>query len=114
MTNATFITNHEGKYIGFIIEGHSGFSELGYDIVCAGISTISQGAIIGVQEIAGAEAISSIDMTNVKLSIIVTDRRPEMINIAEILIGTTKAVIGIIHEQYPDYVNIKTEEANVI
>jgi hypothetical protein len=40
MTHVTIYTNQKQAYIGFCCEGHSGFADAGYDIVCAGISTL--------------------------------------------------------------------------
>lgn len=114
MTSATFITNHEGKYIGFKIEGHSGFAEPGKDIVCAGISTMAQAAILGVVDIAKVKSIYNIDYQNTKMSLVVTDREADKMDKAEIFIKTTKAVCESIHDQFPDHVQIHVEEANVL
>lgn len=38
MTRLTIFTDKDG-YIGFLCEGHSGYSEEGSDIVCAAVST---------------------------------------------------------------------------
>lgn len=114
MTSATFIVNHEGKYIGFKIEGHSGYAPIGEDIVCAGISTIGQAAIIGIEEIAKVKCISSIVPETAKLSLVVMDRALDKLDKAELMIKTAKVIIENIHEQYPDHVQIETVEANVL
>ncbi|MEI3320954.1 MAG: ribosomal-processing cysteine protease Prp [Eubacterium sp.] len=36
MTNITIYCSNN-DYVGFRVSGHSGYSEAGYDIVCAGI-----------------------------------------------------------------------------
>lgn len=38
---------------GYEIQGHAGFAEYGQDIVCAGISILAQGILIGLKDILG-------------------------------------------------------------
>ncbi len=50
MTKITIFKKNE--YIcGYQIKGHSGFAESGSDIVCAGISTAAQMALVGLKEV---------------------------------------------------------------
>ena len=39
--------------IGFEAEGHTGYAEEGSDIVCAAVSALTQGAVIGLKEVIG-------------------------------------------------------------
>ncbi len=39
--------------VGYVISGHAGFQDHGKDVVCAGISAISQAVLLGLQEILG-------------------------------------------------------------
>ncbi len=39
----------DGKISGFKLTGHSGTAERGQDIVCAGVSALSQTALLGIQ-----------------------------------------------------------------
>lgn len=52
MTRASFIMR-DGNYVGFEIEGHSGYAPIGQDIVCAGISMASYMAVEGMKEVCG-------------------------------------------------------------
>lgn len=114
MTEATFITNDEGRIIGFTIEGHSGYAMRGLDIVCSAISTMAQGAIYGIMEIAKVKATSHIDEVGVKMSIVVTDRDPANFDKAELLLKTTKAVVEGIQDQYPLNVKVFDVKADVL
>lgn len=114
MTNATFLTNHEGSLIGFVIQGHSGYSIHGYDIVCSAISTMAQAAIFGITEIAKIKATSSIDPKEVKMSIVVTDREPVNFDKAEFMLKTAYSLIEGVQDQYPDYVNLSLEQSEVL
>ncbi len=50
MTKIT-IFKKNGKICEYQIKGHSGFAEAGSDIVCAGISTAGQMALVGLNEV---------------------------------------------------------------
>ena len=40
----------DGKISGFSVTGHSGTAERGQDIVCAGVSSLTQTALLGIME----------------------------------------------------------------
>ncbi len=37
----------------FVVDGHSGYEEIGKDIVCANVSTATQSVILGMSELLG-------------------------------------------------------------
>ena len=37
--------------VGFTLSGHTGFSEEGQDVLCAGISAISQSTVLGILQV---------------------------------------------------------------
>lgn len=39
--------------MGYKIEGHAGFAEHGQDIVCAGVSALAQGVLLGLRDAFG-------------------------------------------------------------
>lgn len=55
MTEIRFISREPGE-IGLSITGHSGFAEIGKDLVCAGITTLVMALIDAVQEEPGYDA----------------------------------------------------------
>lgn len=50
MTKIT-IFKKNGKICEYQIKGHSGYAEEGSDIVCAGVSTAGQMALVGLKEV---------------------------------------------------------------
>ena len=44
------ITNGDGMIVGFEVAGHSGTAKHGKDIVCAGVSALTQSALFGIME----------------------------------------------------------------
>ncbi|MCI1881186.1 MAG: ribosomal-processing cysteine protease Prp [Sporolactobacillus sp.] len=45
--------NAEGRITGFTINGHAGSGPRGFDLVCAGVSAVSFGALNAVDELTG-------------------------------------------------------------
>ena len=41
------------SYKGFVVEGHAGYDEEGYDIVCAAVSILSYTVLNSLEEVAG-------------------------------------------------------------
>ncbi|NLY92174.1 MAG: ribosomal-processing cysteine protease Prp [Firmicutes bacterium] len=44
-----------GRFVGFEAKGHTGYAPSGQDIVCAGISTLLQTAVLGLKELADVD-----------------------------------------------------------
>jgi hypothetical protein len=47
------VIRREGQINAFDIEGHSEYDEKGRDIICAAVSAISQGAVMGLERVVG-------------------------------------------------------------
>ena len=67
MTNVT-ILKKESNILGFVVSGHSGYAEFGSDIVCSAISTLSQSAVVGLENVLNLRPIIKIDEKNAYLS----------------------------------------------
>ena len=50
----------EGHITAVNVEGHTGYAEEGSDIVCAAVSALTQGALLGIREVAGIRAESRV------------------------------------------------------
>ncbi len=50
MIEVKIFTEADGKTSGFEVTGHAGTAAHGKDIVCAGVSSLSQSALLGVGE----------------------------------------------------------------
>ncbi len=60
MTNIK-VFRKEGHIVGLEVKGHSGYDRIGKDIVCASVSVVTQGALLGIKEVAGLHAESTVD-----------------------------------------------------
>ncbi|ALC89805.1 hypothetical protein AM500_08475 [Bacillus sp. FJAT-18017] len=61
MINVAIIRNDTGSIDSFSISGHAFFAKRGEDIVCAGVSAVSVGAINAIHEITGVVPETEID-----------------------------------------------------
>ncbi len=50
----------DGHIMALEVKGHTGFEEEGKDVVCAGVSVLTQSALLGLKEVAKVETESSI------------------------------------------------------
>lgn len=50
MIRIEIFSDQEGRIDGFRVTGHSGTAERGRDIVCAGVSSLAQAALLGIGE----------------------------------------------------------------
>ena len=55
MVRVKFFRNEDDFLEGFEVKGHSGFANQGEDIVCAGVSALTQGILTGLLEVVEAE-----------------------------------------------------------
>lgn len=53
MIAVTVRRNQQGQIEGFTVQGHAGYAQRGYDIVCAAVSALTQTAVWGLRERAG-------------------------------------------------------------
>lgn len=55
MIRIVVIRNEQHQILGCSIDGHAGFAEHGYDIVCAAVSALSCTAMLGLAQVAKQE-----------------------------------------------------------
>ena len=54
MIRATLTLNSEGRYVAYRCQGHAGYAEEGYDIVCSAVS------VLGINCVNSLEALCSV------------------------------------------------------
>jgi len=104
----TAVICYEDQYIkGFTVKGHAGFANPGSDIYCAGISAISQTALLGlIKHLPGQpEYQVKQGFLSVKLpSGLDHDSREK----AQIILSTMEAGLKSLEESYPQYIKVET------
>lgn len=89
-----------GKIKTFL-NGHSGYAKAGRDIVCAAVSALAQGAVIGLTKVLNEDV--SVERSDGCLQFEVADNLK-----TEIVVNTMVEAIKDLAKQYPK--NIKMEE----
>ena len=108
MTRIT-VLYESGRIIGFEAKGHTGYADHDYDIVCAGVSALTQTAYLGITELAGADVDfhQGDGVLRLKLGQALTNKQREQ---AELILGTMVAGLRSIEENYSDYLKLKKRE----
>ena len=88
---------------------HTGFAEYGKDIVCAGVSSITQTAVLGIKELTNCKHSFVIDEKNgfLKLEIIDIEENSADFKNAQVILNTMLLGIKNLQEQYPKYIKLE-------
>ncbi len=105
MTRAIIETSG-GRIVGFEISGHSGYSESGSDIVCAGVSALAQTALMGLVELLKLEPSYRIDEATGLLRLDL----PESTADAQLILKTMELGLSSIQKQYPKHFRMTHRE----
>ena len=107
ITVAIYRTKDEIK--GFVVEGHSGYAEEGYDIVCASVSILSYTALNSLNLVAGIPP-ENIEYDVDEATGLMSLRTLENNCKTEIVYGSFVVGIELLLEDYSDYITLKFEE----
>ena len=104
MITAVFY-RRDGKYSGFRISGHSGYSESGSDIVCAACSAMTMLTVNTVTDILGvsADVVSDESDASVRFSL------KSGSETASSLIEGLRSELTALESDYPDNVRVITQ-----
>ncbi|MBP3348654.1 MAG: ribosomal-processing cysteine protease Prp [Clostridia bacterium] len=106
MINAVLKTSAAGFAVGFEVKGHSGSAPRGRDIVCAAVSSITQTALIGLDEVAGIKGTYVIKDADIECNL-PKDLTDEEQHTAHTIIMTMWLGLESIAEQYQEFVRLK-------
>lgn len=101
-----YFTKANGKYVAFRLTGHTGKAERGEDVLCAAISTASQMAVCGIQEVAKVEA--EVEIREGFLSL----KLENPTNETELIIETLYRTLVSICENEKKYVKLEVKNEN--
>ncbi len=108
MTVITVFRRYSG-IAGFTCSGHSGYAKRGADIVCAGVSALTQAACMGVERLVQADA--HITVKDGELSLMLPETLAEAKREkAELILGTMLLGLRAMEEQYSDYLKLYERE----
>jgi len=108
MTTVTVLYDR-GHIIGFDAEGHSGYADRDYDIVCAGVSSLTQTAYLGIAELTAADVrvYQGDGALRLRLGHELANKQREQ---AELILETMVLGLRSIEENYGDYLKLIKRE----
>jgi uncharacterized protein YsxB (DUF464 family) len=114
MIDITITRTESGHIQSFKISGHAFFAERGKDIVCAGISAVSIGAINAIHEITGVTPETEVDYEVGLLRCVM----PENLSVQEqdnihILLEGMYFSLKTIEEEYGEHLKITFKKQEV-
>lgn len=95
--------NKEGRIVAFAANGHSGYAELGSDIVCAGVSTLLQTALLGLTEYLALRVSYKVSSGNMQVALLDTNSNSQ----ADAILESMMLGLRQIAKTYDKYVCIK-------
>ncbi len=105
MIEVIFYEDSKGFLTGFLIKGHSEYAEKGKDIICAGVSSIAQAIVLGLEEVARVKV--ELEKSEGKLTCHVAGDYES--NVPQALLKTLQLALDDLKESYPDYIRISSE-----
>ena len=90
--------------------GHSGYAEVGSDIVCSAVSTLMQNLANGITEIVKAEAKILVDEDIPHLSVTLCEQDVEKQKLAQVLLQTTAQSLKEVANGYSKFIKIKEKQ----
>lgn len=95
------------RIVGFTCRGHSGFASEGEDIVCAAVSSVVRMTECAVNDVAGAEAQTSVDPADASVSLFLpkeADKETE--EICQAVLTAMMISLSKISEEYPENITV--------
>jgi uncharacterized protein YsxB (DUF464 family) len=88
---------------------HTGFADFGKDIVCAGVSSITQTAVLGIKELTNLKHSFKIDEKTgyLKLELFDIEKSSADFCNAQVILKTMLLGIKNLQEQYPKYIKLE-------
>lgn len=90
---------------GFATIGHANYADHGIDIVCAGVSALTQSTVLGLREVAGVEP--SVKMNQGLLLVRVPDTQDSHAFAAQVLLRSMVKSLMLLANQYPAHVRLR-------
>ncbi len=96
-----FLSEVCGSLVGFIMEGHANYADIGEDIVCAAVSSAAYMTVNTITDIMKAEADVTVDDGKMFVRISADDA----VRCRDIFMGFKLHLIGL-EEQYPNHIQV--------
>lgn len=110
MTKAVF-TVKEGRIVRIDVNGHTGYAVAGEDVVCAALSAVLQGAVLGVMQVAKARVEYRVDDDKGQMKFaLVAGQDQQILHDAEVILRSALVAVKDIAEGYSQFVKVEVKE----
>ena len=107
MTDIT-ITRKDKHIVEVVASGHTGYGEQGEDIVCAGVSTLVQSALLGLLQVAGIAVKYTVNEEQGSLRFTLPQNLTEQErHDADVILNTMLCGLQDFYTEYSDYINLE-------
>jgi uncharacterized protein YsxB (DUF464 family) len=104
MTRCEFFTEDD-RITGFTISGHSGYAEVGQDIICAAISAVVTMAEATINDVCGAKAKVRVKEEDARVTLTLPASCDEEEAVQAVLAGMLLTLCGM-RDDYPDFIEV--------
>ena len=109
MTQVVFHKRGE-HFVRIESKGHTGYAESGADIVCAGLSALIQGALLGLIRVVGVKADHRIDEEKGALTIVLPDKMSDAErHDSSVILNTLYESVKDLAEGYSEYIKVEVK-----
>lgn len=102
------IKTDEDKIIGYNVFGHANFAPKGKDIVCSAVSSITQTALLGLNEILKKNIIFEQDISLDFLKVMINNPDKD----SDLIIRTMALALERLEKIYPQNISVKYNKLN--
>ena len=95
----------EGRITGFSVSGHSGYAEVGQDIVCAAVSAVVTMAEATINDVCGAKAKVRVKNDDARITLTLPASCDEEDTVQAVLAGMMLTLMSL-RDDYPDYIEV--------
>ena len=103
------IQKKKGHIVKVYAQEHTGYGVEGEDIVCAGLSSIIQTAILGIMRVAGINAKVRIDAKEALIDLELPDLNEEDRHNADMILETMLCGIADYYEGFSDFIDLEVK-----
>ena len=104
MTRVEFF-NQNGRITGFCCQGHSGYGEVGTDVVCAAVSTAVNFAECTLNDVLGANAKVRVNDEEARVTLTLPASCEDEEAVQAVLTGMM-LTLSALRDEYPDYIEV--------
>jgi len=106
MVEVNFKQDDDGLWRGFHVSGHAGHSVKGEDIVCAGISAVTQTAVLGLKSYLSVQRLS-LSKKSGFLNCIIHDSKDAEVSEVQAILQSAYLGLKAMEESYAGYLTVE-------